>query len=182
MLALRNSHNSTELDALSAQIATNLLRLSCLGETKTICTYLHTGSEVRTSQIVNWALSRGKHVIVPVTIQSEKRMYFSELKDPNLELDRGTFGIPEPKPQFRRPVSLKQADVVLVPGIAWDIQGYRIGYGGGYYDRSLNSMTTENKTIGLAFEFQIIPDLPRSVHDRHVDKLVTEVRTLDTAH
>jgi 5-formyltetrahydrofolate cyclo-ligase len=181
MLALRNGHDSEELDALSAEITMRAIRLSWLGEAQTLCTYLHTGSEVRTSQIVEWALSMGKRVIVPVTVRAEKRMFFSELKDPKQELERRTFGIPEPKPQFQRPVPLEEADVVLVPGVAWDTYGYRVGYGGGYYDRSLNSLKKNIRTIGLTYEFQMVTDLPRTRHDRRVDKLVTEARIMDTA-
>ena len=177
MLALRNSHNSSELDQLSVEISNNVIRLSCIAEARTISTYLHAGSEVRTNQIVEWAWSQGKRVIVPVTIKAQKQLIFSELRSP-LELENGTFGIPEPKPQFRRLVSLEEADIALVPGIAWDTKGYRIGYGGGYYDRRLNSVRKHMNTIGLGFELQILPDLPRTRYDRHVDKLVTEKRII----
>lgn len=179
MLALRNSRLHTELDDLSTQITANVIRLGWVTGSSILCTYLQTGSEVRTGQIVDWALSMGKKVIVPVTIKSEKRMFFSELRNSKLELERGTFGIPEPKPEFRRPVPLEKADLVLVPGVAWDVHGYRVGYGGGYYDRSLNSLQKRIRTIGLAYEFQIIGDVPRTKHDRRVDKLVTETRTVD---
>jgi 5-formyltetrahydrofolate cyclo-ligase len=76
-------------------------------------------------------------------------MFFSELRDPKLELEKGTFGIPEPKPQFRRPVLLGEAEIVFVPGVAWDAQGYRLGHAGGYYDRSLNSIKQGIRTIGI---------------------------------
>jgi 5-formyltetrahydrofolate cyclo-ligase len=178
MLSLRNSHNPSELDELSVEITNNVVRTGWVAEARTICTYLHTGSEVRTEQIVDWALSRGKRVIVPITIKAEKHLLFSELRA-TADLEKGVFGIPEPRPACRRPVPLEEADVVLVPGIAWDTHGYRIGYGGGYYDRSLNSIRKHVNTIGLAFEFQMITDLPRIRYDRHVDKIVTEQRTID---
>jgi 5-formyltetrahydrofolate cyclo-ligase len=179
MLSLRNSHNPSELDQLSVEITNRVTQLGCVEGARTISTYLHTGSEVRTKQIVDWALSQGKRVIVPVTIKAEKQLFFSELRAPEVELEKGAFGIPEPKPQFRRPVALEEADVALVPGIAWDKGGYRIGYGG-YYDRSLNSVRKHVNTVGLAFEFQIVNTLPRTRYDRHVDKLVTDHRTIDT--
>jgi 5-formyltetrahydrofolate cyclo-ligase len=117
MLSLRNSHNPSELDELSVKITKNVVRIGWVAEARTICTYLHTGSEVRTGQIVDWALSRGKRVIVPITIKAEKHLLFSELRATE-ELEKGVFGIPEPKSEFRRPVPLDEADVVLVPGIA----------------------------------------------------------------
>lgn len=81
--------------------------------------------------IVEWAPLAGKRVIVPITDRANKRLAFSELKDLEQELEKGNYGIQEPKPIFRRPVPLEEADVTLVPGVAWDIQGYRIGYGAG---------------------------------------------------
>ena len=180
MLALRNSHNPSELDQLSVMIVNRVVPLRCVAEARTISTYLHTGSEVRTKQIVEWALSQGKRVIVPVTVRPEKRLIFSELQAPEVELERSTFGILEPKLEFRREVPLEEADVVLVPGVAWDTKGYRIGYGGGYYDRCLNSARKHVNTIGLAFEFQMLTDVPRTRYDHHVGKLVTEQRMIDT--
>jgi 5-formyltetrahydrofolate cyclo-ligase len=142
--------------------------------------YLHMGSEVRTTAILSWCLARGKRVIVPVTDKVNRRLVFSELCDPERELEPGTFGIPEPKPEFLRPVRLEEAQIVLVPGVAWDLHGYRIGYGGGYYDRSINSVRSHLLTVGLAYEFQIVREIPTSRYDSSVHKMVTEDRTITT--
>lgn len=181
MLALRNSKPNSELDSLSSEINANLLELAAVRNSRTISTYLHTGSEVRTKEIVEWALSNGKRIIVPITDRVNKRLSFSELKAPAHELEKGAYGILEPKPEFRRPVRLEEADVVLVPGVAWDRRGYRIGYGAGYYDRSLNAMQTRVMKVGLAYEFQLVPSVPRSRYDRRVDQIATERRIIDTA-
>jgi 5-formyltetrahydrofolate cyclo-ligase len=181
MLALRNSKPAEQLDALSVQIASNLIELPEFKEARIVSAYVHIGSEVRTRAIVLWALANGKRVIVPLTDRINRRLLFSEIRNPGRELQSGTFGIPEPRPKFRRPVALAQADVILVPGVAWDLRGYRIGYGGGYYDRSINHLSRDVPRIGLAYEFQIVNDVPRTSHDRRVDKIVTERRTIDTA-
>lgn len=181
MLAVRNSKPTSELDLKSAEIGSKLLKLSRVIEAHTISTYLHTGSEVRTSGIVDWALSNGKRVIVPISDKATKRLIFSEIKSRAEELERGTYGILEPKPQFRRPVPLEDADVALIPAIAWDKMGFRIGYGKGYYDRSINSLKTRLLKIGLAYEFQFIQRVPRSRYDRKVDAIVTERRIIKTA-
>lgn len=180
MLALRNKMPSSELDYLSSEIAARLLGLPEVKKSHTISTYLHTGSEVRTMKIVEWALSNGKRIIVPITDRSNRRLTFSELKSPEKELEKGTFGILEPKPEFRRPAPLEEAEIVLVPGVAWDVQGYRIGYGAGFYDRSINSLNKNVMKIGLSYEFQIVERIPRTRYDRRVDKLVTERRIIDT--
>jgi 5-formyltetrahydrofolate cyclo-ligase len=179
MLALRNSKPASELDQLSSEITARLLELPAVKEARTISTYLDIGSEVRTRGLVEWALGNGKRIIVPVVERASRRLIFSEFKAPD-ELERGAHGIPEPKREFRRPVALDQADVILVPGVAWDQKGFRIGYGAGYYDRSINALRTHVTTVGLAYEFQFIPSIPTSRYDRRVDRIVTERRIIDT--
>jgi 5-formyltetrahydrofolate cyclo-ligase len=180
MLASRNSTPVAELDALSSRIFSRLIEVPEIRAAQTVSTYLHTGSEVRTRKIVDWLLARGKRVIVPISDKLSMRLLFSELADPEKELAPGTYGIPEPKLEFRRPVPLEQADVVLLPGVAWDKRGYRIGYGAGYYDRSINSLVTSVLKIGLAYEFQLVERIPTSRYDRRVDEIVTELRVIDT--
>lgn len=180
MLALRNSHSLSELDALSSRIEARLIELPAMKNCEMISTYLHIGSEVRTDGIVHWVLRNGKRIIVPIIDRTNKRLIFSEIRDSSRELVRGGYGILEPKPEFRRPVPLEEADIILVPGVAWDLQGYRIGYGAGYYDRSINSLRKHIARIGLAYGFQILLKIPRSAFDRRVDKIVTEDRVIDT--
>jgi 5-formyltetrahydrofolate cyclo-ligase len=178
MLEARNSKPTLELDELSSAIVHRLLDLDEMKLAKTICTYLNTGSEVRTHDVLTWAFSSSKRVLVPVVDKAKHRLYFSEVKNPDVELEKGTFGIPEPKVQYRRYFPLEEAEVILVPGLAWDIRGYRIGYGKGFYDRSINALRHYIPKIGLAYEFQIIQKLPISRYDRKVDSIVTEQRTI----
>jgi 5-formyltetrahydrofolate cyclo-ligase len=180
MLAFRNSTPAAELDALSSRIFTKLVELPEIQKAQTVSTYLHTGSEVRTRKIVDWLLSKGKRVVVPISDRPNKRLLFSELRDPEKELAPATYGILEPKLEFRRPIPLEQADVILVPGVAWDRRGYRIGYGAGYYDRSINSLLASVLKIGLAYEFQLVERIPTSRYDRRVDEILTELRVIDT--
>jgi len=179
MLALRNSKPPSELDQLSSEITAKLVELPTVREARTISTYLDVGSEVRTRGVVEWALRNGKRIIVPVVERASKRLIFSEFKAPE-ELEKGAHGIPEPKREFRRPVALEQADVILVPGVAWDRRGFRIGYGAGYYDRSINALRTHVATVGLAYEFQFVSNVPRSRYDRRVDRIVTESKIIET--
>ena len=178
MLALRNSMPADELDFLSSKISQRVCEMPEVRESKTISTYIHIGSEVRTTGILKWSLAQGKRVLVPVTDKSNRRLIFSELKTPENELARGTFGIPEPKPEFLRPVPLEEAQVVLVPGVAWDHRGYRIGYGGGFYDRAINSLRMNPIKIGLSYEFQFVGRIPTTAYDRPVEKIVTENRII----
>ncbi len=181
MLTLRNSMPAAELDYMSAEIAARLLKVPAVTNARTISIYLDTGSEVRTREIVDWALANGKRVIVPITDRVNKKLIFSELMSPNRELEKGAFAILEPKPEFRRRVLLEEADVVLLPGVAWDRRGYRIGYGAGYYDRSINSLQKNMARIGLAYEFQLVPSIPTTRYDRRVEEIVTERQVIRTS-
>ena len=180
MLQKRNAHSSSELDALSISIFKHLSSLQRLREAQTVCTYVHIGSEVRTRELIHWALNKGKSVIVPITDETHTTLRFSEIKDLDRELEPGAFGVPEPKSEFRRITPLEKADVILVPGVAWDLRGYRLGYGAGLYDRSINALQTPKWKIGLAFTFQIIPELPTSRFDTRVEQIVTDHMTILT--
>ncbi len=168
----------SQLDYLSSRISQRLFDLQEFEEARTISIYLHIGSEVRTGEILERCIAQAKRVIIPVTNQMNRRLIFSELKSPEKELEVGNFGNLEPKAEFLRPVPLEEAEIALIPGIAWDPRGYRIGYGGGYYDRSINSLHNHLSTIGLGYEFQIVREIPTTRYDRPVDKIVTERRII----
>ena len=178
MLFFRNGQPAAELDDFSSRISRRLFDLQEFEHAKTIAIYLHIGSEVRTREILAQCISRAKRVIIPVTNRMNRRLIFSELRAPEKELDVGNFGILEPMTEFLRPVPLEEAEIVLVPGIAWDLRCYRIGYGGGYYDRSINSLHNRVLTVGLGYEFQIVREIPITRYDRPVDKIVTERRVI----
>jgi 5-formyltetrahydrofolate cyclo-ligase len=110
----------------------------------------------------------------------EKRLLLSEIRDFPGELSQGSFGILEPKAEFIRPVSPEELEIVVVPGVAFDYEGTRIGYGGGFYDRFLKEVK-DATIIGLAYECQILPKLPRKDHDVRVDKIITPKCIIETS-
>src|SRR3989338_3616519 len=85
-----------------------------------------------------------------------------------------TFGILEPKESYQREFNPDKLDIVIVPGIAFDKNGHRIGYGYGYYDRFLKTIRKETLKIGLAYDFQLIEKIPEERHDVPVDIILTE--------
>jgi 5-formyltetrahydrofolate cyclo-ligase len=96
------------------------------------------------------------------------------------ELAPGTMGIPEPQKEFLRPVRWTDIEAVMVPALAYDLNGFRLGYGGGYYDRLLSGISPECTKIGAAFEQQIVSEVPREKHDIKVDLIITEDRVIYT--
>lgn len=133
--------------------------------------------EVQTRSIILEALERGAKVLVPITPRGGGGLVFSELKSFS-ELAVGAFGILEPKPGFVRPAPLSGAEAVLVPLVAWDERGFRIGHGRGYFDKALAHLVGP-VTIGLAFEAQRVARVPDQPYDVPLMMMVTERRVLE---
>ncbi len=168
------------VESKSKQIQARLLSLREFLEAETVSFYAakRADGEVETEDMIKSSLKKKKRVLVPITDKENRRLIFSELRDYDLELVPGTFEIPEPKSEYRRIVSPSHTDLVVVPGIVFDMRGYRLGYGFGYYDRFLSSLRKETPTIGLAFEFQIVGKIPVGDQDIPVRKIVTEQRVI----
>ena len=129
----------------------------------TIYGYLPFNQEVNLRPLLAQALSDGKQVALPKCYRSEMRFVLITDLD---QVQKSTNGAPAPIADA--PVASDPSALVLVPGIAFDAQGYRIGYGGGYYDRFL-SAEPQHPTIALCYDFQLIPQLPHESHDISVD-------------
>jgi 5-formyltetrahydrofolate cyclo-ligase len=139
--------------------------------------YVAFRSEVQTEPMIKHALSLGKQVIVPITDMKNKRLLLSQIKDLDEDLAPGTWGIREPKPGKVRPVAFSDIDVVVTPGLAFSEQGWRIGYGGGFYDRLLSE--SQKKAYALSFEMQMLPEIPFIAgQDVRVNCIVTEKRII----
>jgi 5-formyltetrahydrofolate cyclo-ligase len=122
--------------------------------------------------MIEAALERGKVVLVPVIKERKNKMVVSEIMDPDKDLVRGPYGIYQPKAHFEvfHPRSI---DLAVVPGVAFDRKGNRLGRGKGYYDKFLTRLRPGVHTVGLAFKFQVVRKLPTLSHDKPVTKLLT---------
>lgn len=130
---------------------------------KTIYGYLPYNQEVRTVPMLEQALRDGKKVAVPKVIGDE--MVFIYLDDLS-QVEKGYAGIPEPI--ANEPVAQDETALVLMPGLAFDREGHRIGYGGGFYDKFLQR-EPKHPTLALCYEFQMLPHLETEDHDIPVD-------------
>lgn len=134
----------------------------------TICTYVSYGGEVDTKKLIEQLLVIGKAVVVPKIKDNNLKLHRIFSLD---DLERGHFGIPEPGSNC--PVVDKQSvDLFIVPGIAFDRQGHRLGRGDGYYDKLLAGVTVPK--IGLAYACQVIAEVPHTSYDVPMTALVTE--------
>ena len=133
---------------------------------KTIYGYLPYNQEVRTVPMLEQALKDGKRVAVPKVYGEEmKFLYLDDLT----KVEKGYAGIPEPIADG--PVADDETALVLMPGLAFDPQGHRIGYGGGFYDKFLAAEPNQ-PTLALCYEFQMLPKLDTEEHDIPVDTVL----------
>lgn len=159
----------------SNKIKNRLFKMDEFKHASTILFYISYGNEVYTHDMIKFAMSNRKNVIVPVSDKNNRRLILSEFNNWD-DLETGAYDILEPKKY--RVTSIDKVDLVIIPGIGFDEKGYRIGHGKGYYDKLLSN-SKNALHIGLAFEFQIIKKVPTEYHDIPVHKIVTEKRVID---
>ncbi len=146
----------------------------------TIMVYLAFRGEVATALIVERALAEGKVVTAPVTLKSERRLLPLRLGGRPGELRSGAYGILEPDPSVCEAVPAEKLELVVVPGVAFDESGGRLGYGGGYYDRFLGLEATGAVRAALAYEIQMAEEsLPLDAYDIRVDLVFTDRRVIE---
>ena len=177
MLEKRNSLTSDAINSKSAAIQRRLAHLEVFNFARILASYYPIGSEVRTQKIISIALKGNKLVALPRP-DGDHIKFYPILS--NTELIPGKFGIREPSISSDLSDSCvsDNIDLLLVPGIAFDIYGYRIGYGYGYYDRFIAKKKNSFVSIGLAYEFQVCDNVPRTENDQKINVLVTEKRIL----
>lgn len=166
----RDALPKKEIAERSSRIFSNLLLVPEFFRADCIHTYVSSkNNEVDTHQLIRWLLKEKKRVVVPIVNAETKAMEHSEIFSLS-ELRQSSLGIFEPT--IRRIVKPSAIHVVIVPALAADRRGNRIGFGGGFYDRFLSATTVPS--IVLAYNFQIIPDIPVESFDRRVSYIVTE--------
>jgi len=171
ILAIRNALRPEALAQKSGAIVERLTDLPEVGIAATLMVYLGFGSEVQTDGLIRWGWAEGKRIAVPLCV-ADRCLTPCRIEGFE-ELEKGYYGIREPAAACRRPEDLDRIDAVFVPAVAFDRFGYRVGYGGGYYDRFLPRAPRAAR-IGLAFSGQIVDALPAEAHDVPVDLIVTE--------
>ncbi|MEW6323894.1 MAG: 5-formyltetrahydrofolate cyclo-ligase [Nitrospirota bacterium] len=140
--------------------------------------YLALPVEAATEPVVRAALAQGKEVAVPVVEAEPSCLRFAAITDYDRDLAPGYRGILEPRFERRRFIGADQIDLFLIPGVAFDAGGYRLGRGLGYYDRCLAGLAPRQMVCALAYELQVLDRLPVEAHDVQVDLIMTEKRII----
>jgi len=146
-------------------------------QARTVLLSLAFRSEWETRPLFDAASTHRKTVVAPRVNRKTRMLELCSIGDLERDVGRGYAGIHEPLPHCES-VELASIDWVLVPGVAFDPSGHRIGYGGGYYDRLLPVLRPDARRIAGAFEVQIVERIPAAPHDVRVDAIVTEARTI----
>lgn len=154
-------------------ICDRLIRTHDYWASKTILFYLPFKNEVSTLDAISYTKHHLKQVFLPC-IEDEE--IFARIFQPH-RLKPGKFGIPEPDKKCKK-IPAKKIDLVIIPGIAFDKSGGRIGYGKGYYDKFLKNIPRVKK-VALAYDFQVVSHFKKDSHDVHVDKIITEKRIIN---
>lgn len=173
ILEKRNSLPEHEIKKSSEKIKERLFGLEQYRNSKTVMFFVSFNSEVHTHEMIKQALIN-KNVIVPKVVHGEIEP--SVIIDFESLVPSGKFGILEPIEPMK--MASKNIDIVLVPGLLFDKEGHRIGYGFGYYDKFLARVPRALK-IGLAFDFQVVDKIPKDEHDVPVELIITEKRAVD---
>ncbi|MBE0478478.1 5-formyltetrahydrofolate cyclo-ligase [Candidatus Aerophobetes bacterium] len=173
-LHTRRSLSSEQIEEKSEKIRENLFKIPVFKRSNMILFYISLPEEVQTYRMIADSLKVGKRVAVPVVDLVKKEIIPFEIKNPQVKLESGPFDVPEPVNDERYPLSLKEIELVIVPGVAFDAQGGRVGFGGGFYDRFLEKLSSRVIPVALAFECQIVDKVPCDEHDMAVDYIITE--------
>ncbi len=165
-------------DEASRTICHRFAGLSAYEASHTVMCYVHVRDEVRTQRFLEALLGSNKRVVIPYCAGDDLGLFL--LEDMN-ELATGHFEILEPDQRLRslehKRVGPKEIDLVMVPGVAFDVSGGRLGHGRGYYDRLLTDVRPDTPLVALAFECQLFPSIPMGPHDVYMDLVVTEKET-----
>lgn len=169
ILALRRALPPEKKSEASRAIAEKILSEKTWQDASCIAFYLPLPDEVSTLPLLESAWRSGKTTVAPIV--QDDALVFGEFRSLS-ELVPGPWAIAQPA--LKNSVSDSSIHLILVPGIAFDLDGYRLGYGGGFYDRYFQN--SRALRWGLAFDFQLLPALPRMGHDLPVHKIFTELR------
>ncbi|MBW4827710.1 MAG: 5-formyltetrahydrofolate cyclo-ligase [Clostridiaceae bacterium] len=173
-LEKRSALPISKVEEKSNNIINKLFDLDIYKNSSFIMSYVDFRKEVKTENLIKHSLNIQKRIGIPITIPETRKLIVSELKNYDIELSPGYFNILTPKKEYIREIPPTLIDFVIVPGAIFDKSGYRIGYGGGYYDRFLGTLNERAISIGLAYDFQLLDSVPRSKYDLPVDYILTE--------
>ncbi|MDU0346579.1 5-formyltetrahydrofolate cyclo-ligase [Microbacterium sp. KSW2-29] len=171
--------SSQTRDAAEAGIKEQLDALVDRLGARSISCFLSTPTEPGTHAFVTAAVARGIRVLLPIT--REDGLLDWSVATPETEIAEGLFGLPEPVGDVLGPIAVNDVDLLVIPAAAVDRHGMRLGWGRGYFDKTLGSMEKCPPVYAVIFDSEFVDDVPRDVHDQPVTGVVTPTRTIALA-
>ena len=174
--SIRSNLNSDFVEKKSAIIYRKFLRIVNLNKFDSICVYIDFNNEVSTKNIINYAIKNNIKVSIPYIVD-EYKMKLKYIKDYDKDINRNTkFGNGEPF-DYCKDSSIKEVSMFIIPALAFDEYCNRLGFGKGYYDNVLK-LNKNALRIGLAYDYQIIPNLPKNNNDEILDIIISENKVI----
>ena len=178
ILEHRNAMTQDEVAVRSSHIHSRLYAMKEFTAANSVMLYASFRNEVDTRGIIEKCINAGKKFFLPAMAKSAVSLVVYEIKDFLKETVIGTFGVIEPKNDSRKCRNLDEIELCLVPGLAFDWHGNRIGWGKGYYDSFFRNFPSKAMKFGLAYDFQVVEKLETTARDVPVDGLITESKIL----
>ncbi|MBS3757887.1 MAG: 5-formyltetrahydrofolate cyclo-ligase [Desulfobacterales bacterium] len=163
-----------KLKAIEAQ----LFEFANFIEAEVSLLYISQQHEVATGHIIRRCMDSAKNIILPVFDNSNGGAKFYKIQDVDADLKKGAGNVLEPNPERCKPVSMENIDIAIIPGVAFDEKGGRLGTGAGRYDRIIPKLPVTARKVAFAFEDQITQMVPMEAHDKFVDIIITEERII----
>ncbi len=167
-----------ERDAKRREIETRLFDFANFLEARIVLLYVAEKNEVDTQDILRKAFDYGKIIVLPLLVGGKGKIRLLKVDDPKRDLVEGAGGRLEPNPQRCREVPMECIDIAIIPCIAVDEKGGRLGAGDGYYDRLMPLLPITTRKVALTLEEQIVAQIPAESHDKPVDIIITDKRTI----
>ncbi|MGN1393798.1 MAG: 5-formyltetrahydrofolate cyclo-ligase [Succinivibrionaceae bacterium] len=173
---------SPELHAhYSSQLIDQFSRSEKIKNAKCVALYISVDGEIDTNGVIKWCQAKGKQVVVPVLHPFSKGNLLFLKYDKDTIMVKNKYDIPEPELNVQNVVPLEQIDIMFTPLVAFDSKGNRLGMGGGYYDRTLQTYHASKKgpyPIGLALDIQEVDTLPTEIWDVPLPEIITPTRDI----
>lgn len=179
ILETRSCLSKEERNRKNSDICSKLLEMPEFIRAGTVMAYMEFRDEAGTEGIIAECYKRGKRVVLPVVSCTDgaRELQVYEI-GPGAGFRRNRYGISEPDPKTAKRMEETGIDLVLVPGVVFDLMKHRIGYGAGYYDRFLTRLKSGCATVGIAYELQIVKRIPAENHDIPLNMVITEQRVI----
>ncbi|GBC63709.1 5-formyltetrahydrofolate cyclo-ligase [Desulfonema ishimotonii] len=170
--------SAEQLEVKLRRIEEQLFEFANFMEAKIPLLYMSQGSEVATESIIQRSFTHNKIIVLPAFNKEKYTMTLMKVDDFDTDLTTGPRGVAEPNPKKCKKVPIDKVDIAIIPGLAFDEKGGRIGSGLGYYDRLIPKLSVTTRKVSLALEEQVISQVPMEPHDKYVDIIITDERVI----